>query len=234
MKKVLKCAIVLSMLFLIAACGTGEEQTETRDLELQTAGLSKLVIDNRNGKIEIAGHTDSDKIEVTAQARAKGVSLDKLKLTLEDREGTAYLDASFEGQFLAMGSGFVDLQIKVPKHLQVDIMSHRDGDMHISNMSSNVKIGNINGNIQVLNTAGPLDIDNRDGDITIREIASDVTIANINGHIIIEQVGGSAVIDVRDGSLDIDGVAKDAAITQSGNGKVSIGDVKGKVTQKKK
>ncbi|WP_152395908.1 DUF4097 family beta strand repeat-containing protein [Paenibacillus guangzhouensis] len=224
--------MLLALLLMITACGAKEE-TATKKLELPVNALTKLVIDHRNGEIRITGSSDSDQIEVAALAKVNGVSMDKLELKLEAQGEIANLDAQFRGQFLAMGSGAVDLDIKVPKQLQLDIMSHRDGNIHISDLSSNAKIDNINGNIQASNVSGSLDIDNRDGDITVRNIGSDVVIHNINGHMVIDHVEGSAEIHVGDGSLDINDVAKDASITQSGNGEVKIGEVKGKVLQNK-
>lgn len=225
--------VLVVLLLLVTACGAKKE-SEAQKLELQADGLTKLVIDHRNGEIKILGNSNSDKIEVDALAKANGVSMDKLELKLEAQKDTAYLDARFRGQFLAMGSGAVDLEIKVPKQLSLDITSHRDGNIHISALSSNAKIDNINGDIQVSNLSGSLEIDNRDGDITIQEIGSDVVINNINGDIMVDQVDGSVEINVGDGSLDINHVAKDATITKSGNGEIKVGEVKGRILQNKK
>jgi hypothetical protein len=224
--------ILTALLLLITAC-QAKEESEKKTLELPANNLSKLVINHRNGEIEITGSTDSDKIEVIAQAKAKGISMDKLNLTLEAQKEYAYLDARFGGQFLAMGSGAVDLVIKIPKQLQVDITSHRDGNIRISDLTSSAKIDNINGDIQVSNLSGSLTIDNRDGNMTVHDIGSDVTINNLNGHIQIDRVDGSAEIHVGDGNLDIDHVMKNATIKQSGNGKIKIGEVKGEVFQNK-
>lgn len=232
--KSLRYIVVLSMLFVLAACDAKEEPLGVKELKLQVGGLKRLLIDNKNGEIEIVGNTDSNVIQVTAHIRSRNISEDKLKLDLQEQEDTAYLDASFKGQFLSMGSGSVNLQIKVPKYLQIEIKSHKDGNIQISDMSSDVKIHNVNGDIDVLNTRGPLNINNRDGDLNLDNINSDIKIDNINGHIKAAHVDGSAVIDVGDGTLDLDHVGKDALITQSGNGKIKIGDVKGTVTQKKK
>ncbi|KKO53260.1 hypothetical protein XI25_14640 [Paenibacillus sp. DMB20] len=221
-----------ALLLLITAC-QAKEESEKKTLELPANDLSKLVIDHRNGEIQITGSADSDKIEVVALAKAKGISMDKLKFTLEARKENAYLDARFGGQFLAMGSGAVDLVIKIPKQLQVDITSHRDGNIRIADVSSSAKIDNINGDIQVSNLSGSLEIDNRDGNMTVHDIGSDVTINNINGRIQIDRVDGSAEVHVGDGSLDIDHVMKNATIKQSGNGKIKIGEVKGKIFQNK-
>ncbi|WP_372630319.1 hypothetical protein [Cohnella sp.] len=230
--KRIRSTVLFAILLLIAACGASEE-TATKKLDLPVNDLTKLIIDHRNGDIQITGTSDSDKIEVVALVKANGVSMDKLRIKLEAQGDTAYLDAWFKGQFLATGSGAVDLEIKVPKELMLDITSHRDGNVHISDLSSSAKIDNVNGNIQVVNLSGSLEIDNRDGDITVRDIGTDVSINNINGHITVDQVGGSAKILVGDGSLDINHVAKDASITQSGNGTINIGEVKGNILRNK-
>lgn len=229
--KMIRSTMMLAILLLIAACGA--EETATKKLELPVNGLTTLVMDHRNGEIQITGTSDSNKIEVVALARAKGISMDKLELQLKAQGETAYLDARFAGQFLSMGSGAVDLDIKVPKQLQLEIKSHRDGNIQLSDISSSAKIDNINGDIQVSNLSGSLEIDNRDGDISVLNIGSDVAIDNINGHIAVDQVGGSAEIHVGDGSLDINHVGKDATITQTGSGDVKIGEVKGKIIQNK-
>lgn len=235
MKIILGTVFGVLLLLLTTACGAKEESAATaaKNLELQADGLAKLVIDHRNGEIHITGIADSDRIEVVPRIKANGVSMDKLELKLEGQGDTAYLEARFRGQLLAMGSGSVDLEIKVPEQLQLDIRSHRDGNVHISDLSSSAKIDNINGDIQVSNLVGSLEIDNRDGNITIYDIGSDVTINNLNGHIQIDRVNGSADIDVGDGSLNIDHAAKDVTITQSGNGEIKIGEVSGQIFQKK-
>ncbi|WHY77834.1 hypothetical protein QNH20_01245 [Neobacillus sp. WH10] len=267
MKKLMLCFVILSLLTLISAC---KQQSTTKEVELPVKDISKLVINNRNGEVEITGHSNSEKIEVTALVKANGISMDKLKFSLKERKNIAYLDATFDGQFFAMGSGSVDLHIKIPKHLQLDMNTHRDGNISISDLSSNIEIVNVNGDINVSNSEGPVLIENRDGDMEIRDIASkvtlnnkngkiqamnidgpidinnrdgnlslhnidsDVKIMNLNGHIKVDEIDGSAKIHVGDGSLDINYVSKNVEITQTGNGKVNINNIKGNITRNKK
>ncbi|MFP4976567.1 hypothetical protein ACE6ED_14270 [Paenibacillus sp. CN-4] len=228
----IKFVVFIGLLLLLSACGTKEESA-SKELTLPSDGLTKMIVDHRNGEVKITG-TDSDQIEVSAAVKADGVSMDKLDLTLEAREDTAVLNAQFKAQFLAMGTGSVDLEVKVPESLTLEVTSHRDGKITLSDLSSGATISNINGEIQASDISGTLEIDNRDGDINARNISSDVIVHNINGHIVVDGVTGSAEIHVGDGSLDLDHVDKDAMITQSGNGNIQIGEVKGKVTQNKK
>lgn len=169
--KFLFSAVLVIALLLIAACGA-EETAEVQGLELQGVGLNKLVIDHRNGEITITGDPELDTIKVEPVVKTKGVSIDHLQLKLEAEGDTAYLDARFKGQFLATGSGSVDLEIKVPAQLALEIKEHRDGNIDISHLSSTVLIENTNGNIRVSNVESTVNIANRDGNIAIQEIGS--------------------------------------------------------------
>ncbi|MEH7106758.1 hypothetical protein [Bacillus sp. JJ1764] len=223
MKKLLLFFVILSMLTLISAC---TQKSTTKEVELSVKDISNLVINNRNGEVEIVGHSNSEKIEVTAQAKAKGISMDKLKFSLKERKNTAYLDATFDGQFFATGSGSVDLQIKIPKHLQVDIQSHRDGNISISDVSSAIEIENVNGDINVSSSKGPLRIENRDGDMEIREIGSKVTLNNKNGKIQAMNIDGSIDLKNRDGNLSLHNIHSDIKIMNL-NGHIKVDQIDG-------
>ncbi|GIP22322.1 hypothetical protein [Paenibacillus sp. J22TS3] len=228
--KRIQSTVLIVLLLLLSGCG-GQEQSTAKKMELPSAGLAKLVINHKNGSVKITGRSDSDKIEVDASVKASGISMDNLELKLEAQQDTASLDARFKGQFLSMGEGSVDLEIKVPKQLNLEITSHRDGKIQISDVSSNGTIDNINGDIEVSKLSGTLKIKNQDGGINVQDIGSDVKIDNNNGHIVVNRIGGSAEIHVGDGSLDIDHVEKDATITQTGSGEVKMGEIKGKIFQ---
>ncbi|MEK5240517.1 DUF4097 family beta strand repeat-containing protein [Paenibacillus sp. FSL L8-0470] len=223
--------MIVGCLLLVTACSKGEETSSTQKLELDAAKLTKLVIDNRNGEIEVNG-ADTDTIEVNAVVTAKGISMDKLKLKLRAEEATAYLDASFGSQMLAMGSGSVDLEITLPRELAVELDSHRDGKLKVADLSASLKVDNVNGDLEVIDTKGPVTLSNRDGDITVRNIGTDVDIDNINGHVVVTEVAGSAEVAVGDGSLDMDHITGDAVISQTGNGEIKLGTIGGNVSRK--
>jgi DUF4097 and DUF4098 domain-containing protein YvlB len=228
----IKGTIAGGLVLLMAACSAGQENTDTRDLKLEAGQLTKLVIANRNGEIQITG-ADTDTVQVNAYVKSKGISMDKLKLELRAEKENAYLDALFGSQFLANGSGSVDLKITLPRRMSLELDSHKDGAVRISSLSSEVKADNINGDIEITDTLGPVTLKNRDGDLTMQRIGSDIHIDNINGHIETNEIQGSAIIKVGYGSLILDQVTGNAVISQNGSGKVTIGAVKGTVTQNK-
>lgn len=234
MKKI-QFASLVCLLLVLAACGTSgtAETTDTKQLELSAQEVAKLVVDHRNGTISMRSDTSSDYIQVEAGVRSNGASMKKLELDLRADHNIAYLDARFEGQFLATGSGAVDLEVTVPKGVDVEIKSHRDGDITLNQLQSSASIDNINGDIFVSGLSGSLEIDNRDGNVTVTDIAETVIIDNLNGHVAIERIDGAVEIHVGDGSLAIDQVKKDVTITQTGKGEVSIGEINGNVVHKK-
>lgn len=230
MHRIWRFTIVVCLL-LVTACGNSETATSTHELKLEAGQLTKLVINNRNGEIEIKG-TETDRIAVEAVITAKGISMDKLKLQLREEGTSAYLDAAFAGQLLAMGSGTVNLKISVPQQMAVQLDSHRDGKLQVAALSAPLQVDNVNGDIEIVDTKGPVTLSNRDGDIILRNIGADVAIDNINGHIQVTQVTGSARVTVGDGSLEMDGITGDAVIDQSGHGEIKLGVVGGKVLRK--
>ncbi|WP_019914635.1 hypothetical protein [Paenibacillus sp. HW567] len=191
--KIMQSATLIVLLFLITACGDKEESA-TKKLELPAADLKNLVIEHRNGEIKVTGSSDSDKIEVVASAKARGIDMDKLELKLEAQKDNAYLEAQFQAQFLALGAGTVDLEVKVPKQISLHISTHRDGNIDVSNIGSDVVINNINGHITVDQVGGSAEIHVGDGSLDINHVAQDATITQTgHGDITIGEVKGKLV-----------------------------------------
>lgn len=233
--KYIHYSLLIAALFLLSACQSeAGTKTESKELQLNAASLKSLVIDHRNGDIEVVGDTRSETIQVSAEISHSGnIDPDKLQLGLEESDGQARLKAFFKGQFLASGKGTVNLKITLPAALSVQILSHQDGSIHISDLASAVSIDNVNGKIDIKNIGEEINIHNRDGNIDIRNAAADLYVTNVNGAITAERIGGSAIIDVGDGKLDIDQVDGDVTVKQSGSGEVQVGHVKGSVNQKR-
>lgn len=234
MKYIHYSLLIVALLLLSACQAETVTKTESKELQLNAASLKSLVIDHRNGDIEVIGDARSETIQVSAEISHSGnIDPDKLQLGLEESDGQARLKAFFKGQFLASGKGSVSLKVTIPAALSVEILSHQDGSIHISNLASAVKIDNVNGKIDVKNIGEEINIHNRDGNIDVQNAASDLYVTNVNGTITAERIGGSAIIDVGDGKLDIDQVDGDVTVKQSGSGEVQVGQVKGSVNQKR-
>lgn len=234
MKKVLITGLVFCLV-IISACGTSEiaDATDTKQLELLAEHMTKLLVDHRNGTISVTSDTGIDSIQAEARIRSNGASTRKLELDLRADNDIAYLVARFHGQFLATGSGAVDLDIRVPEGIDVEINSHRDGGITIHELQASASIDNINGDIVVSRLSGSLNIDNRDGNVTVMNVGEEVTVDNLNGHVEIKRVNGLVDIHLGDGSLVIDQVKQNVTITQTGSGEVSIGVINGSVIHKK-
>ncbi|WP_410769535.1 hypothetical protein [Fontibacillus sp. BL9] len=227
--------VMIFTVFLLSACQSSTEaETESKELSLNAATLKSLVVDHRNGSIEIRGDKSSETIQVSAEISHSGnIDPDKLQWQLEERDGEAHLKAFHKGQFLVSGKGSVNLKVVIPEALSVQVRSHQDGAIVISDLLSAVNLENVNGNIDIKNIGGDVRINNRDGNINILNAAADLYIDNVNGTILAEQIGGSAIIDVSDGKLDIDGVDGDVTVKRSNPADVKVSNVKGSINQKK-
>ncbi|MES9673631.1 hypothetical protein ABWK23_25545, partial [Bacillus pseudomycoides] len=98
-KRWIKFCILITL--ILTGCSNSEGETMEQQLELPTTDVKTLKLDNRNGNIHISTNLKSDKIEASITAKAKGISMDKLKLDLSAKNGIATLNTSFDGQFFS-------------------------------------------------------------------------------------------------------------------------------------
>ncbi|PGK35771.1 hypothetical protein CN907_19400 [Bacillus anthracis] len=230
MKKKLTIFCILITLVL-TGCSGSESETKEQTLELPATNVKKITLDNRNGNIDISTNATSDKIEASINAKAKGISIDKLKLDLSEKNGVANLNTSFDGQFFSNSETWVDVKLSVPKNIKVEFKeNHRDGDIKVSKLDSDINILNVNGNIDISNVKGTVSVTNRDGKVNISSVASDINVDNNNGAVVIKDIDGSVRAKIGDGSADIKSIEKNVTILGAKNDKIKVDGVKGKVT----
>jgi hypothetical protein len=223
----------MSAMVFLTGCGQDRVSSSQQQLELTANGLTSLIINNKVGTIDVIG-TNTSNITVRADIKVTNISSDKLNLKLEAQGDQANLDAFFTGQFLAMGSGEINLTISMPEDLVLEL-HHDDGDIKISNLAKGTVIFNKNGDMYLNQLLGDIFISNEDGNAQIEDVEGKVTINNKNGDLSVQRINGSVIIDAGWGALNLNEVANDAYIVQqSSNKKVNIKAVKGIVTQDKK
>ncbi|WP_242218053.1 hypothetical protein [Bacillus cereus group sp. BfR-BA-01380] len=217
--------------FILTGCSSSESETKEEKLELPASNVKKLTVDNRNGNIDISTNSTSDKIEASINAKAKGISIDKLKLDLSEKNGVANLNTSFDGQFFSNSETWVDVKLLVPKNVKVEFKeNHRNGDIKVSKLDSDLNILNVNGNIDISNVKGTISVTNRDGKVNISNVSSDINVDNNNGAVVIKDIDGSVRAKIGDGSANINSIKKNVTILGAKNEKIKVDGVKGKVT----
>ena len=230
--------IVMTMFLASFAAPAGSDYTETRDLNIDAAGLESLFVNAGAGSLDVEGVDGLDRIEVKATIVIPNADEDDgrkivekdMTLSLASEDGEAVLQSSFDQRFWSFGSnGRIDLEIRAPATLALSI-DDGSGSMDVRNFVSDVKIDDGSGSIDV-HTVGALDIDDGSGSIDVINATGDVYINDGSGSITVDKVGGTVTIDDGSGSIRVSDVARDLIILDDGSGGVSFTDVRGTVEQ---
>jgi len=232
--------VALSSLLItgsLSASASDIEVEETKKLSLSGSDLTQFKIDAAAGFLVIEGDEGLDSIEVTADIAAYN---DKYQLSLVKKGSKAVLlaDPNPESSinWFSNGSAKIDLTIKVPKGMSLDIddgsgnidINYIDAEVTIDDGSGNIDVQNIggmvhiddgSGNLNLSNISGKIKVDDGSGNIDIRDVKSDVDIEDGSGQIKLVGVGGE--VDIDDGSGDL--------LVKNAKGHVTIDDGSGDI-----
>jgi hypothetical protein len=254
-------SIVILFILILSAAPSFADYIESRNLTLPAQNINELEINAGAGTLEIAGYDNLDKIEVMAEIELEGISKKDgaefiqryAKLDLNAHGSTARLESTFEDNsvnffnlFSHNRSGQINLYIKIPKNIALDIedgsgdmiventdagviISDGSGGIAIRNIGGRLKISDGSGDIRVRQIRGDVDIDDGSGSVEIRDVVGDVDLNDGSGDLVVEEIDGSVTVDDGSGDINIDGVKQDVFIGSSGSGGESITNVDGDI-----
>jgi hypothetical protein len=256
----MKKIIFFILLLFIAGLTANYAAQKRESLTLAAADLKSLRIDCGAGYLKIQGVDGLEQIEVSAVLDVSGIADGELAafkkeyvtLKLEKFADRAELTAEIESGFSleALFGGFhnarIDLDIRVPRRLALDIddgsgdtdirdcdgnlkLEDGSGDIHLTNIRGRVTIDDGSGDMNLAKIGGMLEIEDGSGDIALNDAGNDVDIEDGSGQINVNRVLGSVTVDDGSGDIVIDGVEKDVTIEEAGSGDVEILNVKGRV-----
>jgi hypothetical protein len=258
MKKIVWIILLLFILGLTMNFAAQSRET----LTLATGDLKELRIDCGSGYLKVQGVEGLEQIEVSAAVIVRGVADSELAafrkefvtLKLDKVSGRAELtaridsDSSWARAFAGSGDARIDLDIRVPRRLALDIddgsgdaeVRDSDGNLSLDDGSGDIRLTNIKGQVEIEDGSGEiilakingaLQIEDGSGDIELNDAGSDVGIDDGSGQINLNGVLGSVTIDDGSGDIVIDGVEKDVTIVEAGSGGVTARNVKGRVRE---
>ena len=244
--------IIIIFFPLFALAGTVER---AQDLGLPITDIKILQITCVAGFLEVYGVDGTDHIRVTATVKISGISPDKLsdflarhvRLSLKKRSHKAILESTFKDQHLMKADAKIDLTVRVPKSMQVQIddgsgsidVSDLDANLKIEDDSGSIRIRDIQGNIDVEDGSGKIDITDIRGDLEVRDgsgsiqvdtVRGDVRLVDGSGQITLKDIDGNLAIRDGSGGIEIINVTRDVLIKEAGSGTLDIDGVKGRVT----
>ncbi len=206
---------ILTLLFLLpAACGTYPQFVARRTLqfEVPAAEIRGLSCTSHNGGVEVRGEPGRTAIAVAVTLSVRGqtqeeadANLQRLDVARETKDGVLSL-AGVQPEGLPMhcspSFGFV---VTAPRQIAVVAKSH-------------------NGSIEVVGTAGELDLLTHNGEVTADAHSGKVAIVSYNGDVTVTARGAEPVhgsIETHNGSIELaipEGAgAKVAAATHNGS-----------------
>ena len=194
----LECKFGFGTLTVHAVPGLTEALVEAAAREADSAALSRLDVSLKGSTLVVSG----------------------------PRPNTGWFDLpSFIGRHDE--SDALDITVRVPSGTPVKCGTYRadvtlDGSFGATDLASGtseVKIGEVDGELRVRSGAGPLDVARITGSLTVKAGASDIRV---------QQVGSEAELAFGTGSVTI-GQIGGAVRARSGSGSVDLGSVRGDV-----
>ncbi|WP_299795605.1 hypothetical protein [uncultured Shewanella sp.] len=214
-----------------------------RSIQLDASELNALVAETGAGSLEIKGVDGLTHITIEADIYTRdGVDAE---LSLE-RQGTkAHLIADFDSNVSFGNSPYMDLVLKVPSQMKMDI-DDGSGSIDISGVDADIKLHDGSGSIAILggknldiedgsggitlkNVDGEIQLDDGSGSIEIEDVNGDITINDGSGSLSVKNVLGKVTIDDGSGSIDVVNT-KGLNIIDSGSGDVSFDQIDGPVS----
>ena len=232
----MRTIIILSLFAASLTHAARNDYEETRDLELDAAGLTELEIEAGAGSLEISGVPDTDKITVAAliqvpkkEEKAREIIESDMVLTLERNGERAVLRGYFDsGRWSFGGSPSMRLEVTVPAAIGLDI-DDGAGSMKVMGVSGNILIEDGSGSLQMSDVGGNIRIDDGSGSLSIERAGGDISINDGSGSITVRNVRGSVVVDDGSGSISVSDVEGDLIIEDDGSGSLSFARIEGRV-----
>ncbi|MHB2149481.1 DUF4097 family beta strand repeat-containing protein [Calditrichota bacterium LG25] len=190
---------LLSILLLVS-CSLADNFTETVEKHFDASNLTKIIISTTNGDISIKPG-DSNQIQLKAVKRIKGSKNEKdrllnsiqieaiqengvLKIKVKRKKTRGF----FLSRFLDFGSGdySVNIQLKIPERLQVKAHS-TNGEIEVFNINGGLELATTNGDIKALDVQHIREIHSTNGRVKV-EFAKlpdtdEIEISTTNGEI---------------------------------------------------
>lgn len=206
-------------------------QTESRDLDLDAAGLRTLAVSARAGSLGIRGEPGLERVIASGKACADDAEI-LAGIRLVERRTGDRLEIAAELPELGSGWGWnnsptLDLDIRVPSRLALEV-TDSSGETDIRDVSA-ATVQDSSGDLRIANIAGTVSINDSSGSIDVRDVAGDVSVpSDSSGDIAIEHVEGSVTIDEdSSGSIMIRQVRGDAAVAIDSSGDIDFVAVAG-------
>lgn len=188
------------------------ERDETR-LNLRLTLDTRVEISSISGVVEIeTANIEAAEIHIVCSAQNR-TDLEQYKISIENKPQSLIIRGVQRERNSGTGYG-----PDVLHHVKLRL-PHRI-NLSITNISSQVQIGDVKGRLVISSIGGGVSVGDVDGQVQISNVSGDVNVGPIGNQVEIKNVGGNVSLGHVFGSLDVSNVSRE----------VRIGDVKGNLT----
>jgi hypothetical protein len=228
--------LILGMFTASLAHAAWLDYEETRNLNLDAAGIDGVEIEAGAGSLEIRGSADAKAISVTAiiqvpakEEKARKIVENDLVLTLERVGDSAVLKGYFESSGWSWGdSPSVQLTVEVPDRMTLEI-EDGSGSIKVWDVSGDIKVEDGSGSLEMTNVGGDIDIEDGSGSLVVDGVGGDISIDDGSGSITVKNVRGSVTVDDGSGGINVSDVGADLIIEDDGSGSLNFARINGRV-----
>ncbi len=212
-------------------------------LQIDAGQLNALVANTGAGSLEIEGVAGMKTITLEADIYTYEDMQPNLSLT--QKGNTAYLVADFGPKFGSGSSPYIDLVLKVPAQMKMDI-DDGSGSITISGIDADIKLEDGSGSVEIdgghnleiqdgsgsmilSNIDGDIELDDGSGSIDIKQVNGDVNITDGSGGMYVQDIQGKVTIDDGSGGIEVINT-KGLNIIEAGSGNLSFDKIDGQVS----
>lgn len=198
---------------------------QTKELALETAGVSTFEANTGAGDLEILGKDNLDEIMVVAKFGGKELDESDYVFTLERNGSTARLITSVDSS--GSKNTYIDVKVLVPSSLLLEV-NDRSGDLSVKDIDADVRIDDRSGDVYVSDINGDLKIEDNSGDVDIKNVTGSLSVEDKSGDINIRRVSGIVDIEDKSGDIEVEDIEANVTIDDS-SGDIDIANIKGLV-----
>jgi DUF4097 and DUF4098 domain-containing protein YvlB len=183
-------------------------------------GVRQVVVETKNGAIEVFGEKQRSNMNVEARKYARGATqadaeayLDRITIDVErdaDRPEILRVVARFPVEGWARSSG-ASFKISLPPGLALDLKTS-------------------NGKIRASATEAAVEAETSNGRVELSDVKGTIQAHTSNGSVTLTDVSGEVVAKTSNGRIDLVRVSGDQIRAKTSNGKIAARDIRGNTT----
>jgi len=201
------------------------EEVETRRLPAPRSGA--LRIDNANGRTRVVGE-DRDDVELQMKKVARAESAEAAEalarsIQLDAREDPGGLLLAFEVPGRWNRRGYVDVELRVPRGLRVDVLA-ANGRVCVQGLRGALRCKSSNGTVRIEDVVGDISIATSNAKVKTVCTCGRLRARSSNGKIELEDHRGSVDASTSNGMIhcELHEIGAEGVVLATSNGRISL------------